>query len=485
MSMGGAIVRGISWVGLGHAVTQVCWFGSLLVLAAYVAPAVFGAVAIAMVAVQVAWLVVGSGTRGTFVVAPSLTRRQVVRAVELNLAVGAAVGLAALAAPAAVLDVLAPGAPPDVVRALACSVALFAASIVPLALLQRAMRFKRYALASAGAALVASAGSIVAVVLGAGVWALVGRQVAFQAVLAALAWGFAHGLVPARGGADERAARPPGAGAFFALAVIAFAAINVDTVVIAHLADSEALGLYALAFTIAFAPMTQVAWQVGKVLFPAAARSERALLGPRARQALGVAAIVVASFAPVAVMLAPALVPTVLGERWRGMVVVLQLLIVAGAAHAVLAILREFLLGAGAVRTCLRIEAVWLAATMLALVPAVTLAGITGAALVHLALVVPVAAAYARWGMAPIGVAPRELWHALRPAALAAGLEGGAAAAGLLIAGSAGLDTTARWVAGAAAAAVAGAALCATLGRGALADGLAKLRAARVAGGVA
>ena len=85
-------------------------------------------------------------------------------------------------------------------RVLGASIVLVAASIVPLALLQRAMRFKPHALAGAAAAAIASAGSVVAVLAGAGaVWALVARQIAFQALLALIAWICARHLLPAAG----------------------------------------------------------------------------------------------------------------------------------------------------------------------------------------------------------------------------------------------------------------------------------------------
>src|SRR5436305_219290 len=71
------LARGVSWVGAGHVISQLAWFGSLFFIASLVAPKSFGSVTIAMVIVQVAWLVVGSGTRGSIVVTPEVSRAQV------------------------------------------------------------------------------------------------------------------------------------------------------------------------------------------------------------------------------------------------------------------------------------------------------------------------------------------------------------------------------------------------------------------------
>jgi hypothetical protein len=87
---------------------------------------------------------------------------------------------------------------------------------------------------------------------------------------------------------------------------------------------------------------------------------------------------------------------------------------VAGAVHGLLAVLREFILGAGNVRVCLAVDAGWLAATvlwLLALVPAI---GIVGAALVHLILVVPLSVAYLTMASRRLGMSAGTLWRAMR-----------------------------------------------------------------------
>ena len=131
--------------------------------------------------------------------------------------------------------------------------------------------------ANAGAALLASAGCAVAALAGAGVWALVAAAGALPGAAGGLR--LDGGAQPAAARPDgsprrwRRAARPAAASSFLLLAVISFVALNMDYVIVGRVADVAQLGLYSLAFTIAFAPLTQFAWQIGKVLFPAAARA--------------------------------------------------------------------------------------------------------------------------------------------------------------------------------------------------------------------
>ena len=417
-----AVARGVSWVGAGHVVGQLAWYGSLLFVAALVPPRSFGSVAVAMVVVQVAWLLVGSGTRGALVLSRQVSRAQVRRATTVNVTTGlaAATALALLAGP--LLRLLTPSADPLVLKALALGVALFGFSIVPLALLQKAMLFKRHAAVNAGAAVLASGVAIAAALAGLGVWALVVRQVLFQALLAAFGWIAVRGLVPAARANDPPARRDAVAWWFFALGLIAFLSLNVDYVLIGRFADVTQVGLYSLAFAMAFAPVTQFAWQIGKVLFASAARADDpAAVGARAARSARLTALFVWPLVPPAFVLAPLVLPRLLGPEWQPMVLPFQLLLIAGAAHAVLAVLREFLLGTGNVRACFVVDAAWLVATVLALLVLVPALGIVGAALAHVALLLPLAAAYAILAARRIELRPGALWRAMRLVVVAVG----------------------------------------------------------------
>jgi O-antigen/teichoic acid export membrane protein len=339
--------------------------------------------------------------------------------------IGLAIGLAAALLAGPLVRMLAPGADPLVLAVLALSIGLYGFSIVPLALLQREMQFKRHASVNAGAALLASGLAVAGALAGLGVWALVLRQVLFQALLAAFAWLAARTLVPAARAEDPPARRDPVAWWFFALGVVVFVAYNADYVLVGRFADITQVGLYSLAFAIAFAPVTQFAWQVGKVLFTSTARGgDPAEAGARAARAARLTALLVWPVVTPAVVLAPYLLPWVLGEEWRPMVVPFQLLLVAGAVHGVVAVIREFLLGAGNVRVCLAVDAAWLVATVLALLALVPALGITGAALAHLAVLAPLGVAYATMAARRLGLAPRALWRAMRLIVVAVAAQG-------------------------------------------------------------
>jgi O-antigen/teichoic acid export membrane protein len=411
----GAVARGVSWVGAGHAVSQLAWFGSLFIVAALVDPHAFGSVAAAMVVVQAAWLVVNSGTRGAIVISERLTRAQVRRALVLNVATGAAIAAAAIALAHPLLTTVFPGADPLVLQVLAVTIALNGLSIVPLSLLRRNLAFRRHALVNAGAAIISSGVAAGAALAGAGVWALVARQVVFQLLMAVFAWMAVRRYLPVLAADRGHARRDPVAKWFFGLTTISFLTLNVDNIVVGHFTSVAELGLYSLAFTIAFSPVTQFAWQVTKVIQPTAARSRRgAVLAERSETAVRLTALLLLPFVPVAVVLAPVLLPALLSPRWASIVTPFQVLIAVGVVHAVLAIVREILAATGRVRFCVVADATCLLATVGTLLVLVPRAGIVGAALAHVAVAGALLASYAVAGARRLGSSGRRMWRAVR-----------------------------------------------------------------------
>ena len=413
------VARAVSWMGVGHVASQGLWLGSLLLLATLVEPSAFGSLATGMVLVNLAGLLVDSGTRGSIISAPTLTRAEVRGAVALNLGVGlaATAAIAALAGP--ITATFADGGDPQAIRVLSLGVVLYAAGITPLALLQKNMQFRAFAGANIGAATVSSAVGIAAGLAGAGVWALVARQLASMALLSVIAWVMARRLVPARESAGERrrvSLRQAGWVGFFMLALTDFVALNSDFLVVGHIDEAESLGLYSLAFTLAFAPLTQVSWQVGRVLFPAAAATaDLATVARRTLVSLRMMGLILLPFVPPAIVLAPVILPGLLGDEWTAMVAPFQILLVVGVGQAMVGMIGESLSGTGNIGWRARVNAVWAAGMVGALILLVSADGIRGAAWAHAAMFVPLALAYGTWGARKVGLDGRRVVAAVVP----------------------------------------------------------------------
>ena len=301
------------------------------------------------------------------------------------------------------------------------------------------MEFRTLATTTAAANIGSAGVAVAAGLVGAGVWALVTRQLLWFILLAGLAALLARPYLP-RGTIDVALIAPRSVDRwFFVFRLTLLVGLSVDYLVIGALDGAAAVGLYSLAFVIAFAPVEHFSAEVGKVLFAAAAASNRESSGPRTVQAVRVMSAVLLPILPPAIVLAPVLVPAILGDQWEGMVAPLQLLLVVGVGYAILNCIGEALSGCGEIAFRAKVNAVWSVVTLAALLALVAVDGIRGAALAHLLVLVPYAAVYLTAGTRRVGTSPHAVWQAVRPicglvaveAALTAAVALGLDAAGL------------------------------------------------------
>jgi O-antigen/teichoic acid export membrane protein len=426
------LISAASWMSGAHLVAQVFAYGSLIVLARLLPPSSFGIVATGTAIVWVATVLMDSGTRGSIVVSRRLTysflRRAFRRCFLLAVALAAAMAVGAEALVGAVAN----DGDAAVLAVLALSLPLYAVALIPAAVLQRAMEFGKLARASA-ASNVGSAGvAVIAGLAGAGVWALVARQLLWFALLAALAAALARPHLPRRPSAaavEDQAFEPTRDRWFLLFGATLLVTMNLDYLVIGGLDDVRDVGLYALAFLIAFAPVEHFSAEVGKVLFAAAAASDRVSSGARTVQAVRLMSVLLLPLLPAGIALAPVVLPAVLGDEWSDMVAPFQVLLVVGIGYALTNCIGEALSGVGEIAFRAKVNVGWCAATFVALLVLVEVDGIRGAALAHLTTFVPYAAVYATAGARRAGTATRELWSGLRPIAGAVGLQGAVTAA--------------------------------------------------------
>jgi O-antigen/teichoic acid export membrane protein len=398
-----------------HVVAQMFAYGSLLVLAHFVAPRSFGTVATGTAILYVGTVLMNSGTGGSIVVAPEISQESLRSSRSRCLLVGCLLSAAiALGAPA-LSGAFGGGHDPAVLAALGVGIPIYALAVVPMAVLQRALRFRELARVSAAANFLSAAVAVAAGVLGAGVWALVLRQLAWCAGLAALATLSVnrHVAVP-RTPAIARPVRPM-ARWFLLFAVTQVVTFNLDYFVIGWQRTAAQLGLYSVAFMIAFAPLQHFSAEVGKVLFAAAAAGGMSASAGRTLVAMRLMTLILLPTLPVMVVLAPVVLPALLGREWSGMVVPFQLLAVAGIGYSIVNCIGEALAGAGRIDVRVKLNTGWCVLTLALLVALVHLDGIRGAALAHVIVFIGYGAVYLTAGIRRAGTDARTLGRALAP----------------------------------------------------------------------
>ena len=416
------VVRGIRWTFLGYGGTRL---GSLLttfVLARLLVPDDFGVVAFA------ALLIAGVLLFGTLGVSSAVVVRQDLRPGDLR--TGFTLSLATYAACAVVIVALSPLAgdllnQPDasaVLRALAIPVAFGGVTFFYAAILQRELEFRKQFACVTGRVIATAATAVPLAATGAGVWSLVAGQIAGAAVYTVMLISLSPFRV--RPGFDRTVAQTLlGSGWGFMLqGGLSFVEQNADYAVVGTKVGSTALGQYSMAYRVGEIPYNLIVEPISQATFPGFARMRRRsenVAGPflttlRLTAACALPLGLIASGA------AEPLVRALLGEKWIGMIGVLQILGLWGSVRVVQATIEWFLLSFGVSGLVGISYVVVVGLSIPLLIVAADTAGTSGVAWVMLGNVLCLAAIMTAISNRRASVPFRHQWGAVRPSLIAA-----------------------------------------------------------------
>ncbi|MCS7477269.1 oligosaccharide flippase family protein [Umezawaea endophytica] len=409
--IGGLAVRGSLWLGAVNLVSKSSQVVVTLVLAALLTEGELGLVALAVALVNLGQVVQSIGVYDVISRTEHDPRRMAGTVLALSVGVGVllAVVLALAAGPITAL-LGAPDAEP-LVRLAALSLPFSAAGGVQMGLMHRDLDFRRRMLPDAGSAVLGAAVTVVLALRGLGPAALVVGMLCTavaQPVLGALAGG---GVRPAWH-PDVAAEALRWISVVGPAAVVAALVVNVDYLAVGHVLGPGAVGVYSLAYRIAWVPYIMVAVVLGAVVFPLCAKLVRAgehdgiaaVLGRFTR-----AVLVVTGGLYVAVALLGERI-VVLGARWAPAAAPLVLLCGYGLGISVLHIWYQAVKATGHAVLYLKLEITHLALIVVALVLA-TGHGVTAVAGAQLAVA---------WVMVPL------TWTCLRRLGVAPAVGGAA-----------------------------------------------------------
>lgn len=416
---GRSLLNSAGWMTGTNVVAQAFAYGSLVVLARWLDPASFGTVAVATALVAVGVLFVDQGTWGAVIVERQLSRPQLAHAFRRCVVTSIVLAAGMAAASAAVVHHFAAGGHSGAVAAIALCLPLHAIAVVPTALLQRSMQFRRLAGVNGVANVVSALIAVILASYDAGVWALVARQLVLFALVAALS---AAVCLPALRSHAPITTEPvlPRTGVraerwFFLFSVVYAVTCSLDKFIVGLFNGAAVVGLYSVAATIAMAPWTQFSAQAGQVLFAAAA-SHPDDFARRTEQSAGLMSLLMLPMLPVGILVAPVVLPGAFGSEWAPVVPVFQVLLVVGVGNAIVNCIAEPLTGMGYMPFRTRIMLAQSLATMLALFVLVPVGGIRGAALAQLLIFIPYGALYFTAGARRANTSLRRLWLSVRPA---------------------------------------------------------------------
>ena len=293
-----------------------------LVLARLVAPADFGILALATLATNFLNWIADMGFSGTVVLRQDLDRRGLGTLLTLMAATGVFAGLLAVAVAPLAADLFSTPQLTGVLAAIAGLLPLGSIAGFWEALMQREMAFRRRFVGMITQSLVMAAVSIPLAALGAGVWSLVFGQLAGMLALGVVLFALApYHVRPVFDLHLARSAFRTGR-AFLGQGLAMYVRQNVDTVTVGLAFGDRQLGYYSMANRFGDLIYWTIAHPVGKVTFPAFARSsyEGDDVRPSFLRVLGLVALV---SCPIGIIMSAAAEPftrAVFGDKWLPMV---------------------------------------------------------------------------------------------------------------------------------------------------------------------
>ena len=315
-------ILGVPWTLGALGANKVVGTLTLLVLTRLLTPADFGLMGIALLAVNFLLWFGGYSFSSTLVVRQDLDEPGKRTLCTLMLASSVAVALVSVALAPVMARIFNAPRVTGLLSVLAISVVVTAFASFYDALLQRELEFRRRFVCLTAQNLSNAGISIGLALSGMGVWSLVIGQLASSVVYAA----FLLVLVPSRirPGLDRAQVRPlliTGRG-FLTQGVMNFVRSNVDTITVGRAFGVAPLGFYSMAWRIGDLTYWAIADPVGRVTFPAFARSRvrGEDIGPSFLSVLRMVALVAC---PIGVILSGAADPftrAVFGEHWLRMI---------------------------------------------------------------------------------------------------------------------------------------------------------------------
>ncbi|MGH7540899.1 MAG: lipopolysaccharide biosynthesis protein, partial [Gemmatimonadota bacterium] len=414
------IMRSSAWAFVGYGGANALALVTTLVLARLLVPEDFGIVALSLSLLAVAQIVQDSGLAASLIVHRGDMRRAAATVLVFSPLV--ATGLYAVFFAAAPLAAAFFDEPrlTDVLRVMALVLVLRGLTVMPVALLERQMRFGPITAIELGSGIAQASTAIALAFAGAGLWSLVGGQLALGVARVLLSWCFAP-LRPSPFEASRetlrelvRFGRHVGAAN-----LINYGNANSQGIVIGRVLGTTALGYYTIASRLALMPVSVIGNVLGRGVFAALSRVADDPVRFRGIWLDNIKRVALLA-APAAIglaLVAEPLVLTLLGDDWERAIVPLQILALNSAVSAFSGTSGEVFQALGRPKLRVAGEAVYLTLIVPALVIGANRHGIVGAAAAVILVNTAVGIGLLTFIVRLLRVRPAELAHAvLRPA---------------------------------------------------------------------
>lgn len=412
----GVLVRSVAWAAAAKWSAQIATWASTIVVARLLSASDYGVMGMAAVFMGVVAMLSEMGVGASVLILRELTEDQIAQLNSLAVYMGLGAFCITLLAAAPLGVFFRNPDLPNVLRVLGLTFVIGSLRSVPLAMLQRDLRFKQLAMIEATSNLVAAITAISLAIMGMGYWALALSQLAMMVASAALLLRtLPHPFALPRWHSISRALT-------FSNRVVGgrigwYIYSNSDFFVAGRVLGTTALGVYSFGWNLTSVALDKVATLVNSVtpaFFSAMQRDEAA----QRRTLLGVTELIALIVFPATIgvaLVASDLIPAVFGEKWVGAVPVVQLLAIYGVLRTLRPVQNNVLINIGEERFLM-----WTSVVSAIVFPIAFLAatpyGPTGIAAVWTVLY-PISMAVGYYKLFKVGiVTPRDYFRSVRPA---------------------------------------------------------------------
>jgi PST family polysaccharide transporter len=330
-----AAAHGVRWAAISRPTVEFIQLGSVVVLARLIVPAEFGRYAIALIAQEVAYLILAGGLSSALIQRKTIDREYLQTGMGVALLTGFALTALTLASASLIVAPIFGARTALFVGLMAPLCLVSALNTVPTATLQRRMAFRRLAEIEMLGTLARAAAAIGLALIGLGGEALVLGVIAGSLAATAVAWISAPPPLPRLRLAVARELLSFGLPV--SVASISWIGLsNVDYAIIGARLGALQNGFYFRAFTVSVEYQSKIATVMDRVGFPVLARTDSALeLRQLYRQMVRLLTIVLFPLILLLAITAPVFVPLLFGPRWGPAIVPMQILALGGAASVV------------------------------------------------------------------------------------------------------------------------------------------------------
>ncbi len=425
------VLTSVRWMATGQVATQAGRFAVSVALARLLAPSEFGLMAMAAVITTVASLFPTLGTAQAIVQRRELSERLLRSLATVGLVTGFTLSAILAAGSWSMANTLfAEPRVATIVAVLGIQFAIQSFAVVPESLLLRHMQLSRLVMIDVAQLVVGSSIALGLALNGWGVWALVtGNLVATLARTVAVCfiapWRLAFGfdLNELRGVAG------------FSASVVATNLVNyiarfTDRLAIGRLLGVTSLGFYDYACRLYWYPLEAITPVLLGVMFPAFSQiqDDDAKLGRAFLRSNGLIAFVVAPIMIGLAAVADPFIPVLLGERWRPLVPLVEILAPAGILAALGVTTGHLFLAKGKATLRLYWALIGAGVTMAAVVIGVS-GGIRGVAIALACVRLPLTIVGFALALRLVRLSVLDLWRTVRATLVLAVIMGAAVAA--------------------------------------------------------